>query len=123
MQIVVKKGYCSSCSLKEEELYDIDNNIDCGVRMLESKHDTFCDKDGNLKMKTSGESIYESSVRKNCHTPAYINKYLSYEGDCWAMAARYYNGLGCVPELPEEDDVKYVDKFNDALKLYKMEFQ
>ncbi len=87
MQILpsTASDHCQGMNLR-----DINQNIDCGFKYLINRYNLFCDG--------QGPRIYENSVRNNCKNSVYVERYLSYQDDCWKKALRGYNGLGCGDE-------------------------
>jgi len=117
MQIEIdKNNWCSSCSMTKEDLYDINNNIECGVRIFKSKYSLFCHDDGSTKMRDSGKSDYQEKVEFWCKNPLYVKKYLEYDKDCIKMAIRGYNGLGC--DESDGANVDYVEEVVENMKKF-----
>lgn len=113
MQVALDKNsdYCSPCSKTKEELKDIDINIECGMKILKGKYNTFCEEDGTIKMRSDGKSIFEHSVT-DCP------QYLKYKNNCWNMAIRAYNGLGCIPPPEGSADIDYVENVRDKIEEF-----
>ncbi len=108
--------YNSMCSMNKEDLKDINNNIECGMKILKGKYNMVCDSnDHPLIRQYIGKSEYELKVREWCKIDEHLNDYLEYDKDCNKMAIRAYNGLGCA----ENADVNYVEKVLDYAEKYK----
>jgi len=83
------------CGMTQEELTDINNNIECGVKVLREKYDMVCYSGVTPITRTGGILAYEEKVLFHCKIEEYVDKYLEYNGNCDKMAIRAYNGLGC----------------------------
>jgi hypothetical protein len=107
--------YNSMCSMSKEDLKNINNNIECGMKILKGKYNMVCDSNNNpLIRRYIGISEYELKVREWCKIDEHLNDYLEYDGDCDKMAIRAYNGLGCA----ENADVNYVERVLEHAAKY-----
>ena len=84
----------NECNLEsKDELFDINKNIECGIKILKNNYYSYCDADGRKS--------FRSKVDVKCDNQEFRTKYYaySYESDCWNMALRAYNGFGCENEI------------------------
>ncbi len=133
MQVQLDSGggtYNSMCSMSIEDLKDINNNIECGIRILKSKYDMVCHSFVTPIIRPSGNSVYKEKViyqwEKEPYDKEYLDQYLEYDGNCDKMAIRAYNGLWADGEglwidgkLVDTADEEYVERVLTHAVKYK----
>lgn len=96
-----KENIKSVCGMDPEDMYDLDKNIICGLRILKNKYTTF------------KRGLTREQVIKNCKDSRYIDTYAGYTG--WDAAFRGYNGWGCGTGA----DVDYVENIKSYVEEIK----
>jgi len=107
-----KKSYCQMyCSFigSESDLYDLNNNIKCGLTILNKLHEYYMNH----------PSEFRENVDVRCDDPILRDKYLSYVdkgayASNWDMALRAYNGFGC-----SSGNVNYVEDVIERANVFK----
>ncbi len=96
------------CGYTENEILDVNNNIDCGAKLLKQKYNSY--KNGVTSSQEYSIGDFKQLVN-NC-----ISSYSKYgEYKEWDAAIRAYNGWGCESGA----DVDYVEKVNSKKSKYE----
>ena len=97
----------NECNLKsKDELFDVNKNIECGIKILKNNYYSYCDADGRKSFRSKVDYYCDNNPSLNEKYKSY-----SYESDCWNMALRAYNGLGC-----EKGNPNYVEDVRNNIK-------
>ncbi|OIO62873.1 hypothetical protein AUJ83_02240 [Candidatus Woesearchaeota archaeon CG1_02_33_12] len=100
----------NECNLEsKDELFDINKNIECSIKILKNHYNNFCSVSGSERFRNKVDD-----EENGCINPIFNEKYksYSYEYGCWNMALRAYNGFGCQNEII----AGYVERVRNNIK-------